>query len=125
MLSSKRYDLEGFVQYSRSLQESQAFHTREAANTQRVSDIHTTLKRYSIQTSEVRVHGVGCLVATLLSFQLDIQRLKEAWKEFEASLQDGEKFVKTQTPIKAQGLQESISVCPYMYTHHTIQYMCG
>ena len=59
--------------------------------------------------------GVG--VATLLfSFQLDIQRLKEVWKEFEASLEDGEKFVKTQTPIKAQGLQDSISVCP----HHTV-----
>lgn len=66
MLSAKRYDLEGFVQYSRSLQESQAFYTREAANTQRVSDIHTTLKRYSIQTSEVHVHGVGCWVGTLL-----------------------------------------------------------
>lgn len=57
--------------------------------------------------------GVGPL---LFSFQLDVQRLKEVWKGFEASLEDGEKFVKTQTPIKAQGLQESISVCP----HHTV-----
>ena len=45
------------------------------------------------------------------------------WKGFEASLEDGEKFVKTQTPIKAQGLQESISVCPHVYTYHSIQYM--
>ena len=53
MLSVKRFDLEGFVQYARSLRESQAFHTREASNTQWVSDVHGTLRKYSIQTSEV------------------------------------------------------------------------
>ena len=39
-----------------------------------------------------------------------MHRLQTVWREFEASLKDGEHFVETQTPIKAQGLQESISV---------------
>ena len=95
-LSSKRYDLEGFVQYARSLRESQTFHSREVAHTQWVSDVHTTLRKYSIHTSETD--------------RETMQRLQTVWREFEASLRDGEQFVETQTPIKAQGLQESISV---------------
>ena len=96
-LSSKRYDLEGFVQYARSLRESQSFHSREVAKTQWVSDIYTTLRKYSIHTSEVDKETM--------------QKLQTVWREFEASLADGEQFVETQTPIKAQGLQENISVC--------------
>ena len=61
-----------------------------------MSDIHTTLRKYSIHTSEAD--------------RETMQRLQTVWREFEASLRDGEQFVETQTPIKAQGLQESISV---------------
>ena len=39
-----------------------------------------------------------------------IQTLEDTWKEFEQCLAMGEEFVKAQTPVKAQGLQESISV---------------
>ena len=50
--------------------------------------------------------------------QVDIvlmQRLQSVWREFEASLAEGAQFVETQTPLKAQGLQESISVCAHIY----------
>ena len=96
-LTTKRYDLEGFVVYAKSLCESQAFHAREASNTQRVVDIHTALRKHSVSISaEARD---------------TLQRMQRVWGEFEASLVEGEEFVRKQTPIKAQGLQDSISVC--------------
>ena len=96
MLSTKRYDLEGFVQYARSLRESQAFHSRETAQTQWVTEVCTTLRRYSITTSD--------------QARETLQQLQVVWAQFEASLSDGQQFVEKQTPIKAQGLQENISV---------------
>lgn len=87
------------MQYARSLRESQTFHTREAANTQRVSDIHNTLRKYRIPISE--------------EARQTLHRLQEVWGEFETCLLEGEAFVNKQTPIKAQGLQKSILVGSY------------
>ena len=108
VLSEKRYDLEGFVQYAHSLRESQSFHTSKAANMQRVADIHNTLRKYSISISpEARE---------------TLQRLQGVWGDFEVALLDGEEFVKKQTPIKAQGLQDSILVCfnTSLHTGHSM-----
>ena len=55
-LSSKRYDLEGFVQYARSLRDGQSFNSHNAANTQWVADVYAALRKYSIQPSEVRTN---------------------------------------------------------------------
>lgn len=96
LLLSKRYDLEGFVQYARSLAESQAFHRQEAPSTRRAVDIHTTLRKYNIPVS-AEAREV-------------LQRLQEVWSQFEIGLKEGEEFVRKQTPIKAQGLQDSIVV---------------
>ena len=103
MLSSKRYDLEGFVQYADSLRESQAFHSREAGRTQWVADVHTALRKYNIHISE--------------GDRETLQRLQGVWAEFEACLADGVRFVEKQTPLKAQGLQESILVCVLRSQH--------
>ena len=73
-----------------------SFHTREVANTQWVTDIYNTLKNYKIDTF-VEARDI-------------LQQLQGVWERFEDSLTDGEQFVKKQTPIKAQGLQEGISV---------------
>ena len=84
------------MQYAHSLRESQAFHTREVAHTQWVTDIHTALRRYRIHTSE--------------EDRETLVRLQGVWAEFETKLEDGVQFVEKQTPLKAQGLQESILV---------------
>ena len=47
------------------------------------------------------------------------QQMVEVWCVFEACLQEGAEFVRTETPIKAQGLQKSISVYIYIYIWET------
>lgn len=44
-------------------------------------------------------------------------RLQEAWHAFKVKLNEAEVFVTAQTPIKAQGLQESIEVSDYIYIY--------
>lgn len=84
------------MQYAHSLRESQAFYSREVAHTQWVTDVHTTLRKYHILTS-----GEDREI---------LNRLQGVWAEFETRLADGVQFVERQTPLKAQGLQESILV---------------
>lgn len=52
MLSTKRYDLEGFAQYAHHLRESHAFQTREYDNITFVLKIHSILQRQGVQVPQ-------------------------------------------------------------------------
>ena len=52
-------------------------------------------------------------------------QLQEIWREFEQRLSEAREFVDTQTPVKAQGLQESIQVRPACAHTHTGSSSCG
>ena len=57
MLSSRRYDLEGFVYYAQTLiKDSKNLYSRELANKQWVDDIYAILRKYGIQPAKVLVH---------------------------------------------------------------------
>ena len=51
------------------------------------------------------------------------RELREVWNSFELKLAEGDGFVAKQTPIKAQGLQESIKVRMFDIPMHTCMYM--
>lgn len=52
MLTSKRYDLEGFAEYAHHLSDCQAFHKNEAKHIDYVLRVHSTLRRNGVQVPE-------------------------------------------------------------------------
>ena len=49
MLTSKRYDLEGFAEYAHNLSDCQTFHKNEAKHIDYVLRVHGTLKRNGVK----------------------------------------------------------------------------
>ena len=59
VLSSKRYDLEGFAEYARQLRECQAFQEREGASIGYVLRVHTALGKHGVEVpAQDKVHHV-------------------------------------------------------------------
>lgn len=57
VLSSKRYDLEGFAEYARQLRECQAFQEREGASIGYVLRVHTALGKHGVEVpAQDKVH---------------------------------------------------------------------
>ena len=52
VLSSKRYDLEGFAEYARHLRECQTFDEKEATNINYVLRVHSILFRHGIDVPQ-------------------------------------------------------------------------
>ena len=57
VLSSKRYDLEGFAEYARQLRECQAFQEREGASIGYVLRVHSALGKHGVEVpAQDKVH---------------------------------------------------------------------
>lgn len=52
MLTSKRYDLEGFAEYAHHLSDCQSFHHTEAKHIDYVLRVHHTLRRNGVQVPQ-------------------------------------------------------------------------
>ena len=59
MLTSKRYDLEGFAEYAHHLSDCQTFHKSEAKHIDYVLRVHSTLRRNGVKVpQEDEVHCI-------------------------------------------------------------------
>ena len=52
MLTSKRYDLEGFAEYAHHLSDCQTFHKSEAKHIDYVLRVHSTLRRNGVKVPQ-------------------------------------------------------------------------
>ena len=52
MLTSKRYDLEGFAEYAHHLSDCQTFHRNEAKHIDYVLRVHSTLRRNGVKVPQ-------------------------------------------------------------------------
>ena len=96
MLSCKRYDLEGFAEYAQTLHHIQL-----------CRDVEETTLSYIRKTHQALVSS-GISVAG--GEKELVEEVVRVWEECAGVLREAEEFVASQTPMKAQGLQENIKV---------------
>ena len=102
----KRYDLEGFAGYSWQIRTTERFITTA-----------DPLVKYVQQMSDVML----CL--ELCGDEEYCKQVVNLWNSFSVTFQQAKEFVSSQTPLKAQGLEENIrvSVCLCMCS---VLYVC-
>ena len=91
-------DLEGIAHCVKLLKEAVTFQQQEATKVTYILSVHQTLSRYGVEVPAQDRSGA--------------QELKVVWESFEGRLKEASQFVAIQIPLKAAGLQESISVSP-------------
>ena len=96
VLSCKRYDLEGFAHFAQQLRVIQEEREKEV----------DTLKRSSTLLNSLLVSGV---MVSREERRL-AEEMESLWVECGHKVKDMENFVDSQTPLKAQGLQENMEV---------------
>lgn len=96
MLSGKRYDLEGFAEFAKTIGTVQECRQVEQS---KVSFVINTL--HALISSGISV-----------SDQLNklLEKVEWLWENCEDAMREAKEFVASQTPIKAQGLHENILV---------------
>lgn len=61
MLTSKRYDLEGFAEYAHHLSDCQSFHKSEAKHIDYVLRVHSTLRRNGVKVPQEDEVSYACI----------------------------------------------------------------
>ena len=61
MLTSKRYDLEGFAEYAHHLSDCQSFHKSEAKHIDYVLRVHSTLRRNGVKVPQEDEVSHACM----------------------------------------------------------------
>ena len=97
----KRYDLEGFAGYSWQIRGTDNF----------------------VLSAEPRIKFVQQMSEVLIALELcgDEEYCKQLlgfWQSFLTTFQQAKEFVSSQTPVKAQGLEENIKVSYKHIDHH-------
>ena len=94
-LTAKRYDLEGFAEYTELVRQCKHYSSSTQSLVEGMEEIITVLTTHNIST--------GSLYTTL-------EGTLKKWSSFKELLVSGAAFVEKQTPLRAKGLEENIEV---------------
>lgn len=96
MISCKRYDLEGFAEYAQTLLQIQQCRDTEEPNLVYITKTYRALVSSGTGDAEKE--------------KALVEEVAKVWKKCGNLLKDAKEFITSQTPLKAQGLQENIEV---------------
>ena len=83
MLTSKRYDLEGFAEYAHHLSDCQTFHKSEAKHIDYVLRVHSTLRRNGVkvpQEDEVCSNQLLYDIVIIMIIYVHVQHKEYVWR---------------------------------------------